>query len=44
MNINSVTVKDLQNTLKIVLRKTEELDVKDKLGIVNFDENSILDF
>ena len=44
MNINSVTVKDLQNTLKVVLRKTEELDVKEKLGIVNFEENSILDF
>jgi hypothetical protein len=40
-NIYSITVKELQVTLKNALKKIETLDVKNKLGIDNFDEENI---
>ncbi len=40
-NIHSITVKKLQVTLKNALKKIEALDVKNKLGIDNFDEENI---
>jgi hypothetical protein len=43
-NIHSITVKELQVTLKIALKKIETLDVKNKLGIENFDEENITRF
>jgi hypothetical protein len=39
--IHSITVKELQVTLKIALKKIETLDVKNKLGIESFDEENI---
>jgi len=43
-NLHSITVKELQVTLKIALKKIETLDVKNKLGIENFDEENIIRF
>ena len=43
-NIHSITVKELQVTLKNALKKIEALDVKNKLGIDNFDEENITRF
>jgi len=43
-NIHSITVKELQVTLKNALKKIEVLDVKNKLGIDNFDEENITRF
>ena len=43
-NINCITVKELQVTLKNVLKKIEALDVNKKIGISNFDGNHILRF
>ncbi len=40
-DVNSITVKELQVTLKTALKKTEILNVKNKLGIENFDEENI---
>jgi ribosomal protein L32 len=40
-DVNSITVKELQVTLKTALKKTEILNVKNKLGIGNFDEENI---
>jgi exonuclease III len=40
-DVNSITVKELQVTLKNALKKTEILNVKNKLGIENFDEENI---
>jgi hypothetical protein len=40
-NIHFIAVKELQITLKIALKKTETLDVKNKLGIENFDEEKL---
>jgi hypothetical protein len=44
VQLNNVTVKQLQCLLKIALRKVESLDAKSKLGINTFDENNILNF
>jgi hypothetical protein len=43
-NVNCVTVKELQVTLKNALKKIEVLDVRNKLGIDNFDEDNIIRF
>jgi hypothetical protein len=43
-DVNSITVKELQVTLKNALKKIETLNVKDKLGIENFDEENITKF
>jgi exonuclease III len=40
-NINIITVKELQNTLKKVLNKNESTNFDLKLGIQNFDEENI---
>jgi hypothetical protein len=37
----AITVKELQVTLKIILKRTEELNVQCKLGITNYDEENI---
>ncbi len=44
MKIESITVKQLQETLKRVTSKTEETNFKMKLGIENFDEENIVNF
>ena len=43
-NLNSITVKELQVTLKNALKKIDVLDVKSKVGIDNFDEENITSF
>jgi hypothetical protein len=43
-NLNSITVKELQVTLKNALKRIDILDVKNKLGIDNFDEENITKF
>jgi hypothetical protein len=43
-NIHSITVKELQVTLKNALKKIKALDVKNKLGIDNFDGENITRF
>jgi hypothetical protein len=43
-NICSITVKELQVTLKNALKKIEVLDVRNKVGIDNFDEDNITKF
>jgi hypothetical protein len=43
-NLNSITVKELQVTLKNALKRIDILDVKNKLGIDNFDEENITRF
>ena len=43
-DVNSITVKELQITLKIALKKTEILNVENKLGIENFDDKNITKF
>jgi len=40
--LNSITLKELQVTLKNSLKIIDVLDVKNKLGIGNFDEENIL--
>jgi hypothetical protein len=40
-DINLLTVKDLQITMKKILKKTEEQDFNARLGITNFDEENI---
>jgi hypothetical protein len=40
-NICSITVKELQITIKNALKKIEVLDVRNKVGIDNFDEDNI---
>jgi hypothetical protein len=40
-NLNTITVKELQVTLKNALKKIDVLDVKSKVGIDNFDEENI---
>jgi hypothetical protein len=42
--ICSITVKELQVTLKNALKKIEVLDVRNKVGIDNFDEDNITKF
>jgi hypothetical protein len=44
MNLNKVTTKELQAILKINLRKVSSQDHKTKLGIDEFDKESILKF
>jgi hypothetical protein len=44
VQLNNVTVKQLQCLLKIALGKVESLDARSKLGINTFDENNILNF
>ena len=39
--IGSITVKELQVTLKFILKRIDELDVKQKLGISSYDEENI---
>jgi hypothetical protein len=39
--IGSITVKELQITLKFILKRIDELDVKQKLGISSYDEENI---
>jgi hypothetical protein len=43
-NLITITVKELQVTLKNALKKIDVLDVKNKLGIDNFDEENITRF
>ena len=43
-NLNTITVKELQVILKNALKKIDVLDVKNKLGIDNFDEENITRF
>jgi hypothetical protein len=43
-NLITITVKELQVTLKNALKKIDVLDVKNKLGINNFDEENITRF
>jgi hypothetical protein len=43
-NVSDITVKGLQVTLKTVLKKTEELDFKNKMMIEEFDEENIINF
>ena len=43
-NVNTITVKELQVTLKNALKKIEILDFNSKLGIDSFDENGITRF
>jgi hypothetical protein len=43
-NLITITVKELQVTLKNALKKIDILDVKNKLGIDNFDEENITRF
>ena len=43
-NLVTITVKELQVTLKNALKKIDVLDVKNKLGINNFDEENITRF
>jgi exonuclease III len=42
--IDSITVKEIQITLKAALNKTENLDVNAKHGITNFEESNITEF
>jgi exonuclease III len=42
IDINQITVKDIQIMMKTVLKKIEELNVNTKLGIANFNESNIL--
>jgi hypothetical protein len=41
-NINTITVKELQNTLKSVLNKTETTNFNLKIGVQNFQEDNIM--
>jgi hypothetical protein len=43
-NVSHITVKELQVTLKTALKKTEELDFKNKLMIEEFDEENVIKF
>jgi hypothetical protein len=43
-NLITITVKELQVTLKNALKKIDVLDVKNKLDIDNFDEENITRF
>jgi hypothetical protein len=43
-NVSDITVKELQVTLKTALKKTEELDFKNKMMIEEFDEENIIKF
>jgi hypothetical protein len=43
-NVNSITVKELQITLKNALKRIDALDVKNKLGIENFVGENITKF
>jgi len=40
-NLNTITVKELHVKLKNALKKIDVLDVKNKLGIDNFDGENI---
>jgi hypothetical protein len=43
-NLITITVKELQVTLKNALKKIHVLDIKNKLGIDNLDEENITRF
>ncbi len=43
-NVSDITVMELQVTLKTALKKTEELDFKNKMMIEEFDEENIIKF
>jgi hypothetical protein len=43
-NVNTITVKELQVTLKNAVKKIEVLDFNSKLGIDRFDEGGITRF
>jgi len=43
-NLNTITVKELQVTQKNALKKIDILDVKNKVGIDNIDEDNITRF
>ena len=44
LNINKITTKELQSTLKIILGKVSSQDYINKLGIDEFDKENILKF
>jgi len=43
-DINSITVKEMQTMMKIILKKTESTNFEQKLGLVNFQEDFITKF
>jgi hypothetical protein len=43
-NLNTITVKELQVTQKNAMKKIDILDVKNKVGIDNIDEDNITRF
>jgi hypothetical protein len=44
MAISTITVKQLQITLKVALKKIDVIDFNNKLGITNFEQGDILKF
>jgi hypothetical protein len=43
-DITKISVKDMQNTLKTAMKRTEEQDFKGKLGVNNFNNNEVNKF
>jgi hypothetical protein len=43
-DINSITVKEMQTMMKIILKKTDSTNFEQKLGLVNFQEDFITKF